>query len=149
MKMRRIVGFAIFWGAIGTLGGQSVQASSSNPASFVRMLLSRESNLIFKDRVTISQQNRDVRTINLLMTRPQTARVLRTIAQLEGVIVRLQATINKTTGTLEVLDGQVKATLPSIPTPNPFTSIAASNSAIIAALAARPPFGIPPATLSM
>jgi hypothetical protein len=148
MKMPHIAGIALFCGAMGAVGGQNVQAASSSPASFVRMLLQRESNLIFNDRIAIATQNRGIRNILLLKTDTQTTRVRRMLAQLDRQILGLQATINKTTGKLQGLDGQVMATLPSIPTPNPFTSLAASNSAVIATLVARPPFnGIPPASL--
>jgi hypothetical protein len=99
--------------------------------------------------VSISQQDRNVRTVNLLEASPLTARTRRQIAQLERTVVLLQSRIDRTTTGLVSLESQVNSALASLSPPNPrFTKLAASNAAIIAVFVARPPFGIPPVTSS-
>jgi hypothetical protein len=148
MKMRQNVGMALFCGALGMLGGQDVQAQPTDPTPFVQLLLARESRLIHLDTVMIAQQNREIRTLNLLQTLTPSAKVQRMIAQLVIAIDRLQTTINSKTFNLQGLSGELNATLRGLPTPNPFTSLAASNASIIAGLASRLPFGVVPASPS-
>jgi hypothetical protein len=148
MHVRHILGIAIFCGAVGALGGQSVHAQPSNANSFVRFLLLRESRQILADERAIATQDHGNRLLKLLATiSPTTARqarqLQRDIAAIQRNVVILQARIDNTTSLLLSLRDQLGTGQPS-----PFNQLAAQNAAIINSLASRGPFGIPPASIS-
>jgi hypothetical protein len=147
MTMRHLVGFAVFCGALGTLGGQGVQAQTPGQIRFAQMLLSREATQIFNQRVNIAQQNRDVFNLRLLENSVSiTRRIQRSINQLSRTINRFQNRINTATARLVGLDAQVTSFVSIFPSSSAFPQLAASNSQIIASFVARAPFGIPPAS---
>jgi hypothetical protein len=148
MRVRHIAALAIFCGALGALEGQTAQAAPLNPANFARLLLSRESKQIFTERVTIATQNREVRSLNLLETKPTTPRLAKQIAALEKMILALQAKINKQTSRLDSLNTQATQVIAGIANPGKLVNILASNTSIVAEFKARPPFGIPPVSAS-
>lgn len=153
MQVRHILRIAIFFGAIGVLGGQGVQAQSPNSLRFVRMLLLRESRQIFVDQTAIARQNHGIRLLNLLGTfTPATARQARQLNQnaiaIERNVVLLQRRIDRTTQLLLSLSDQLSSTLLGLGNPAPFAAQAAQNAAKIDALASRGPFGVPAATIA-
>ncbi len=153
MQVRHILRVAIFCGALGALGGQSVHAQPVNQIAFVRTLLLQESRQIFTDNVAISRQNHGIRLLNLLSTiTPTTSKqahqLLSDVRSIQRSVVQLQVRINNTTNFLLSLESQLSAALVGFPTPNPYSEQAAHNAAIINALATRGPFGVPPASIS-
>jgi hypothetical protein len=142
MQVRHILGMAVFCGAVGAVGGQTVQAQQVS-TKFVQLLLSRESKGISTDKALIKTQDRDVRLETSFSGNS------RKLVQLLKMILSLQSKIDKTTSKLKGLDLQTRSAVAALTPPNAnLTQRAFANGAIIAMLAARPPFGIPPATSS-
>jgi hypothetical protein len=137
MQLRHVLRVALCCGAMGALGGQTVQAQPTDPTPFVQLLLMRETNQINKEVADIAKQD----SLSSVLNSTGSLRLVRTIDN-------LQNRINNRTSLLFYLQNQLTKTLRGIRGPNPFTAQAAANAAIIRALAARPVYGIPAATTS-
>jgi hypothetical protein len=146
MQVRHILGFVVFCGAVSVLGGQGARAQSPS-SSFVQMLLLRESKAIGQDQASITLQNKEVQALSVLLTvTPVTPRVQSKKKALENQVVALQRKIDKSTSSLTALQAKLTSAVASLGNPSTFAQQAARDAAIIAAFAARPRFGLPPAT---
>lgn len=146
MKMRQIVGFAIFCGALGAMGGARVQAQTPAQINFAQTLLSRENRQIYQERVNIARQNQGVADRTLLTAGPATRRITQMINRLARSNSRLQTQIDSLAQRLLSQHAQVNLAVAPFSASSVFRTIANTNLAIITSFTRRPPFGIPPSS---
>ncbi len=107
MRSRHILGAAIFCGAMGTLGGQTVHAQGPSSERFVQLLLTNESALIRSDMKALNSRDSNILKLNA-------ATSSRKIKQLEQMLTRLNRQIVALTLELQVSFDSVLSPPPAV-----------------------------------
>jgi hypothetical protein len=151
MRIRHLMALGVVAGAFGAADWKQAEARPvSRPGSLVQLLLSRESRSIKTALLLIARQDNAEARITQLEGLPPSRRVLTQLRSLQRSAVQLQGQINTTGILLAGLNSSTLAAVAALPpnTPNLglFSAQANANQTIIAAIRARPPFGIQPVT---
>jgi len=142
MRLRHILGVAIFCGAVGTLGGQAVQAQNPNSPKFVMLLLKQEASQIKSDTKALNTRDKDVAKL-------ETATKKSEINQLNKALLKLHNQILSMTTKLISFSTQVNTGAVALSPPNPaLVSKAFGNLLTVQTLSVRAGLGINPATPS-
>ncbi len=133
---------SIFCGAVGTLGGQPVQAQNPNSVRFVKLLLMQEEKEIKSDQKAINTRNKDVAKLDAAKKASQ-------IKQLEKALLKLHNQILSMTTKLQAFSVQVYTGAAVLSPPNPaLVSKALGNLLTVQNLSVQAGLGIVPATPS-
>jgi hypothetical protein len=141
MRLRYILGAALFCGAVSTLGGQAVQAQTPNSPKFVKLLLMKENTDIKNDTKALNTRDKDVAKFQNATGAKE--------KQLEKTLTKLHNQILKMTTTLISFSTQVNTGANALSPPNPaLASKALSNLLTVQTLSVRAGLGVQPATPS-
>jgi hypothetical protein len=140
MRLRHILGAAIFCGAVGTLGGQSVHAQKPNSPKFVMLLLKQQQMEIKSDTKALNTRDKDVVKLENATKQSQ-------INQLNKTLLQLHKQILSMTTKLASFSTQVYTGASVLTPPNPaLLSQALTNLKTVQVLSLRAGLGIQPAT---
>jgi hypothetical protein len=143
MQVRHILGIAVFWGVVGTLGGPTVQAAPTpNSAKFVQLLLQKEAKAIKSDTKALNMRDKDVAKLEAT-TNP------RKVKQLQNTLLKLHNQILAMTTKLQAEAVQVNTAASALSPPNPaLKSQALAELLMVQKLSLRAGLGLAPATPS-
>lgn len=139
MRLRHILGAAIFCGAVGTLGGQTVQAQAPSSARFVKLLLIKQQTQIKADTKALNTRDKDIAKLDVA-TNP------RQIRQLSKSLSKLHNQILAMTTKLQALSVQVFTNARNVPSNPTLEHKALANLLVVQTLSVRAGLGIAPAT---
>jgi hypothetical protein len=141
MRPRHLLGVAIFWGVVGTLGGQTVQAAPTpNSPKFVKLLLNKQVKAIKADNKALNQRDKDIAKFEST-TNPKVEKMLeKSLTKLHNQILGMTTKLIS-----EAMQVYTAASILSPPQPT-LKSAALSNLLATQMLSVRAGLGIAPAT---
>ena len=142
MRPRHLLGVAVLWGVVGTLGGPTAQAAPPNSVKFVKLLLKNETKGIKSDTKALNTADKDIAKLQNT-SNPQKEK------QLEKSLTSLGKQITSMTHKLQSLATQTYAAASVLSPPDPpLKSMAFSNLLTVQLLSVRAGLGVAPATPS-
>jgi hypothetical protein len=140
MRPRHLLGVAIFWGVVGTLGGPTAHAATPNSPKFVKLLLMKQTKAIKADNKALNQRDKDVAKLEST-TNP------RVVNMLEKSLTKLHNQILSMTTKLQLEATQIYTAASVLSPPNPsLKSAALANLVVTQMLSVRAGLGIVPST---
>jgi hypothetical protein len=140
MRPRHLLGVAIFWGVVGTLGGQTAQAATPNSPKFIKLLLMNQTKAIKADNKLLNMRDTDAAKLEAT-TNPRVERMLeKTLTTLHNQILSMTTRL-----IVEATQIYTGANVLSPPNP-PLKSEALANLLATQVLSRRAGLGIQPAT---
>jgi hypothetical protein len=101
MALRHIMGVALCWGVLSSVGGHAAQAATPNSVKFVNLILSKQTKAIKADTKALNTRDKDVAKLEAT-TNPRTTKQLENSLsklhhQILSMTTRLQAEATRST----------------------------------------------------
>ena len=142
MRSRQILGFAIFCGAMGTLGGQTVQAQAPSSQRFVQLLLMNQSTQISADMKAVNKRNMEIAQLEAATSSRQISKLAKSLTKLNREILAM-------TANLQLLSIQTVTLADALAPSNPgLVSTAVANLLTVQTISVQAGLGVSPATPS-